>query len=143
MLPSGNDASLVLAENFGRLLIGDSCKTSIQSLRDFCEKDPTDSDFSRMCISRFVKRMNYENSKLKLSHSNYSNPHGLSDKANKSSAQDMVRLSFNALKFPLFVEIVSKFQYESKAVYDFDRKRLHRGMLVHQRWYNLNILLKD
>ena len=87
--------------------------------------------------------MNYENNKLKLSHSNYSNPHGLSDKANKSSAQDMVRLSFNALKFPLFVEIVSKFQYESKAVYDYDRKRLHRGMLVHQRWYNLNILLKD
>ena len=124
MLPSGNDASLVLAENFGRLLLGDSCKTSIQSLRDFCEKDPTDPEFSRSCITRFVKRMNHENNKLKLTHSNYSNPHGLSDKANKSSAQDMIRLSFVALKFPLFVEIVSKFQYESKAVYDYEAKRM-------------------
>jgi len=86
MLPSGNDASLVLAENFGRLLIAESCKTSLQSLRDFCEKDPTDPEFSKACIIRFVKRMNFENQKLKLSNSHYSNPHGLSDKANKSSA---------------------------------------------------------
>jgi len=109
MLPSGNDAALVLAENFGRLLIAESCKTSTQSLKDFCEKDPYEPEYSKMCISRFVKRMNHENQKLKLNNSTYSNPHGLSDKANKSSAQDVVRLTFAALKYPLFVEIVEKF----------------------------------
>ena len=34
MLPSGNDASLVLAENFGRFLSIESCRNSTIKLRD-------------------------------------------------------------------------------------------------------------
>lgn len=34
MLPSGNDAALVLAENFGRYLCLEGCRTSIQTLKD-------------------------------------------------------------------------------------------------------------
>jgi len=34
MLPSGNDAALVLAENFGRYLFTESCRTSIQTLKE-------------------------------------------------------------------------------------------------------------
>jgi len=33
MLPSGNDASLVLAENFGRYLIIEGCRNSLSTLR--------------------------------------------------------------------------------------------------------------
>jgi len=75
----------------------------------------------------------------------FSNPHGLSDKANKSSAQDVVRLTYSALKYPLFNEIIKNFQYESKSVYDWNLKRPieERAQLVHQKWYNLNILLND
>ena len=109
MLPSGNDASLVLAENFGRYLWAESVKSSIKSLKEFCEKDPYDVEYSKYCIVRFVKRMNYENQKLRLVNSHYTNPHGLSDKANISSAQDVIRLTIIALKFPIFVEIVSKY----------------------------------
>ena len=48
------------------------------------------------------------------------------------------------MKYPLFVEIVEKFQFESKVVYDWDSRRPSKpGVLVHQRWFNLNILLKD
>lgn len=43
---------------------------------------------------------------LRLTNTNYSNPHGLADKANKSSATDIQRLAFQALKNPLFKEIV-------------------------------------
>ena len=43
--------------------------------------------------------MNHEAAKLKLSNSSFSNPHGLSDKANRSSAQDVTRLTFAALKY--------------------------------------------
>jgi len=106
MLPSGNDASLVLAENFGRYLWAESVKSSTKSLKEFCEKDPYDIEYSKHCIARFVKRMNYENQKLRLANSHYTNPHGLSDKANISSAQDVIRLTIIALKFPIFVEIV-------------------------------------
>ena len=41
---------------------------------------------SKMFVSKFIKRMNAEVAKLKLTNSTYSNPHGLSDKANKSSS---------------------------------------------------------
>jgi len=42
MLPSGNDASLVLAENFGRFLIIEACRISTIRLKDVIESDPYD-----------------------------------------------------------------------------------------------------
>lgn len=145
MLPSGNDASLVLAENFGRFLCIDSCRNSLSRLKELVEADPYDSTMSRMFISRFVKRMNHEAAKLKLSHSSFSNSHGLSDKANRSSAQDVTRLTFAALKYPLFCEVIDKVHFQSEVVYDWDASRAEadRGALVCQTWYNTNILLKD
>lgn len=94
---------------------------------------------------RFIKRMNQESAKLKLTNTSFSNSHGLSDKANKSTAQDVIRLTMASLKFPLFSEIIKKFVYESRVVFDFDisRPSAQRGVLVHQKWYNLNILLND
>ena len=70
---------------------------------------------------------------LKMVNSSFSNPHGLSDKANKSSAQDVVRLTYSALKYPLFCEIIKKVDFESKVVYDFSFKRPaeQRALLVH------------
>jgi D-alanyl-D-alanine carboxypeptidase (penicillin-binding protein 5/6) len=64
--------------------------------------------------------MNHEASKLKLSNTSFSNPHGLSDKANRSSAQDVTRLTFSALKYSLFCEIIKKSDYESRVVFDWD-----------------------
>jgi D-alanyl-D-alanine carboxypeptidase len=86
MLPSGNDAALVLAENFGRFIAAETSRTSLTTLKDQCEQDPYDPDVSKSWMARFIKRMNQEAAKLKLVNSSFSNPHGLSDKANKSSA---------------------------------------------------------
>lgn len=111
MLPSGNDASLVLAENFGRFLYLENCRTSANILKDNLEADPYDEQNSRIYMIKFIRRMNQEASKLRLCNSSFSNPHGLSDKANKSSAQDVTRLIFAALKYPLFCEIINKYSY--------------------------------
>jgi len=75
---------------------------------------------SRLYVKRFIKRMNAEAAKLKLSNTSFSNSHGLSDKANKSSAQDVTRLSIAALKYPLLAEVSNKFQFSSSTVYDWD-----------------------
>jgi len=145
MLPSGNDASLVLAENFGRFLIIEASRNSSMKLKDCIEMDPYDQEQSRFYVKRFIKRMNAEAQKLKLSNTSFSNPHGLSDKANRSSAQDVTRLTMAALKYTLFAEIVNKYQFISNAVFDWDVRREinDRGCLVTQRWFNLNVLLKD
>jgi D-alanyl-D-alanine carboxypeptidase len=46
--------------------------------------------------------------RLKLMSTTFSNPHGLSDKANKSSALDVVKMTYASLKYPLIKEIVAK-----------------------------------
>lgn len=89
--------------------------------------------------------MNTEAVKLNMKNSCFSNPHGLSDKANKASANDMMRLTSAALKIDLFREIVGMYKFVSEKVFDWDtyRSATSRGCLVSQRWFNLNVLLKD
>lgn len=114
-------------------------------MKDACEADCYDPESSRIYVNRFIKRMNQEAAKLKLTNTSFSNSHGLSDKATKSTAQDVVRLTQAGLKFPLFCEITKKFVYDSRVVFDFDSSRPsgQKGVLAHQKWYNLNILLND
>jgi len=47
-----------------------------------------------------------------LKQTKFSNPHGLSDKGNKSTAHDIAFLAFHALKDPMFAKIVSCQKYE-------------------------------
>ena len=47
MLPSGNDASLVLAENFGRYLVFENERTSLTTLKTLCESDSYDCAMSK------------------------------------------------------------------------------------------------
>ena len=107
MLPSGNDAALVLACAFGKWLYF-SEKTSIK------EKEGQDRakhlanfEFGQEeYIKAFVNEMNKQAKKLKLNHTNFSNPHGLSEKANHASAQDVCKIATYALKYDLIREIV-------------------------------------
>lgn len=64
--------------------------------------------------------MNHEAIKLHMKNSSFSNPHGLSDKANKSSANDMLRLAMAALKYDLFKEIVNTYLHHSNVVFDME-----------------------
>jgi len=63
--------------------------------------------------------MNKQAKKLKLDKSNFSNPHGLSEKANHASPSDICIITANAMKYDLFKEIVGKKSYECVVISKF------------------------
>ena len=84
MLPSGNDAAIVLAEN-----LDDS-------------------------MDNFLILMNNEANSLGALHSNFANPHGLDDQHHYSSCYDLFLITRELLKYPLFREIANKKEYTAK-----------------------------
>jgi len=79
MLPSGNDAAIALAENFGAYL--NILKERRKLKPGIIETgDP---------VSEFVSEMNALAKRMHLKASRFSNPHGLADRSNKSTATDM------------------------------------------------------
>lgn len=61
-----------------------------------------------MPIGIFVKEMNRFVKVFHLKNTKFSNPHGLADKGNRSTAFDIAFLAFNCLKDPHFKAIVNK-----------------------------------
>jgi len=49
-------------------------------------------------IKRFVKEMNRLAAKMNLKNTNFNNPHGLSDKANHSTAYELGRLCCHCMR---------------------------------------------
>ena len=90
MLPSGNDAAVCLAEGFTQLLsrpqpaIGGYMVKSTNTMR------------------LFVKQMNSLAAKLRLQSTQFTNPHGLPDKGNHSTAYDIACLTYHAMKHDTF-----------------------------------------
>ncbi len=95
LLPSGNDASVALAEHFG--------------LRVASGGDVSDGGEP---YGRFVWAMNAEARRLGLAATHYDNPHGLTTSTHKSSARDLLVLAWEAMQLPLFREIVNTPRYE-------------------------------
>jgi serine-type D-Ala-D-Ala carboxypeptidase (penicillin-binding protein 5/6) len=88
MLPSGDDAALVIADALG---------------------GTTDN---------FVLRMNLFAQRLRLFQTHYTNPHGLnlaSDQYHYTSASDLARLAEYAMRIPLFEQIVHTQEYKLAA----------------------------
>lgn len=113
MLPSGNDAALTLAENFGRLM---------RSLKRICPKKAckvdkngqleTSHSFGGDYVDTFVKEMNrVAKHVVHLRRTNYANPHGLADRSNHSTAFELALLASHAMKIPEFAKIVNTKQY--------------------------------
>ncbi len=82
MIPSGNDAALVLAEYIGG---GD--------------------------IARFVDKMNQKAREIGCTDTNFVNPHGLHDDNHYTTAEDLYKITLYAMNQPYFMEIVTKTQY--------------------------------
>ena len=76
LLPSGNDASVALAEHFGGRFAPP-------------EDDPDTDD----PLERFVAEMNRTAAKLGMEQTTYKNPHGLTAEGHKSTCRDLVRLA--------------------------------------------------
>jgi serine-type D-Ala-D-Ala carboxypeptidase (penicillin-binding protein 5/6) len=83
LLPSGNDAAAALAEHFGPRCRGEQ------------EAAP---------VAAFVAQMNRHAQALELSETRYLDPHGLG--GNLTSARDLIRLAWHALKQARFREYV-------------------------------------
>ncbi|CAK62493.1 unnamed protein product (macronuclear) [Paramecium tetraurelia] len=124
MLPSGNDAAISIALHFGSILNTHrrqkiasyiTCDT-IQGFYD-------DTQMSNM--NRFVRQMNENAMKLGMRDSQFSNPHGLSSKANKSTALDMCRMSSAYMKIPILKQICNSKSYSCR----------------NYEWFNTNQLL--
>lgn len=121
MLPSGNDAAVCLAENFGDRLLKsrinknpNRAKISTPNPEKLREtKVDLIVEQAASPIAVFVKEMNRFVKVFHLKNTKFSNPHGLADKGNRSTAFDIAMLAFGCLKDPNFAEIVNKQKYES------------------------------
>ena len=82
MVPSGNDAALVLADYVGG---GD--------------------------VSKFVDLMNEKAQELGCTGTHFANPHGLHDENHYTTAADLAKISRYAMKLPYFMDICSQLSY--------------------------------
>lgn len=110
MLPSGNDAALALAEHIGKL-----------------------QDNNLNPLQNFVNKMNQLAKQLNLEKTFFSNPHGLSNPNNRSTAKNIAILTSYGLKLPVFRRIVSTPTYECLVYSRYEVKKVV--------WTNTNKLL--
>lgn len=111
LLPSGNDAAVMLAEFFGR--------------RTKPVKD-------RTVVSRFLDEMNKQAHSLGMADTSFVDVHGMG--GNTSTPRDLLRLADVAMKNSLLQEIVSTDKHTV-------RIRSNRGGLRTITWQNTNDLL--
>lgn len=98
MLPSGNDAAVCLADNFGYILYFASVGRS-ELFEDYKFIDIR-SDMYRMDYMKlFIKEMNKVAIKLQLRATTFSNVHGLPHRSNKSSCADLAKLISTSLRW--------------------------------------------
>ncbi|EAR87675.1 D-alanyl-D-alanine carboxypeptidase family protein (macronuclear) [Tetrahymena thermophila SB210] len=121
MLPSGNDAALCLAENIGSLLykMQKGLVKSAYVIRNLNILNiQNESTAIQSCsVMSFVNEMNNMAQELGLNETKFSNPHGLHDKVNVSSAKDMAILTREIMKedkFTLQLCQAKSYQFEVK-----------------------------
>ncbi len=90
LLPSGNDASVALAEHFGGRF-----------------DPPPESPDEQDPLFRFIAEMNRAAKRLGLANRTYRNPHGLTAEGHKASARDLIKLAHAARQLPGFSEYVA------------------------------------
>lgn len=79
MLPSGNDAAIALAENFGCLLYFNSIGKS-DVFSEIHSVDVTEDAYVSEYYLMFVREMNKICSEFNMKSTKFSNPHGLSNR---------------------------------------------------------------
>ncbi len=85
LIPSGNDAAVVLAEYIGG------------------------------SQENFVKMMNEAAQKLGCKNTHYDNPHGLDSETHYTTAEDIAKIALAALEYPAFKNIVNQSRYTLEA----------------------------
>ena len=93
LLPSGNDASVALAEHFGARVSGGDCLPN-----------------SEGNFQAFVDGMNSEASRLGMRETHFTNTHGLTNDKHLSSVRDLLKLAYSAMQIPEFAKYTSTAQ---------------------------------
>lgn len=101
MLPSGNDASVALAEHFGGRVMEQPSK-SPDAVSEAAHKDETADKNAAEKFQAFVGAMNFKAQQLRLGETAFANTHGLTDDVHLTSARDLLTLSHLAMKQPEF-----------------------------------------
>ena len=94
LLPSGNDASVALAEHFGGRF-----------------EPPPENPQEKDPLPRFLAEMNRAAAELGMTHSRFRNTHGLTEEGHVSTCRDLLRLAWTAMQQPLFRNCVSTRQH--------------------------------
>lgn len=115
LLPSGNDASVALAEHFGDRL-------------------GNDEDQDKPAYQRFINAMNRAAAELGLKKSHFVNSHGLTAQGHRSTCKELVTLTVAARKLPLFQKITMCRQYGCRVAGPGGYQR-------NIKWENTNQLL--
>jgi len=116
MLPSGNDASVAIAEHFGRKFAQDATLDNAAS------------------YDRFIEQMNVAAKELGMKQTHYVNPHGLTSEGHLSSAADLAKLARVAFELPTFRKYVTCRQHGCEVSVPGGYKR-------NLKWENTNRLL--
>jgi D-alanyl-D-alanine carboxypeptidase (penicillin-binding protein 5/6) len=117
LLPSGNDASVALAEHFGRY---------------FLEGSDAEQPGRDECLDAFVGQMNKTAKSLEMARTSYLDPHGLGK--NEASAADLLRLTYTAMQNETFRRYVQT-QRHTCTVAKPD------GQTREANWKNTNVAL--
>jgi D-alanyl-D-alanine carboxypeptidase (penicillin-binding protein 5/6) len=133
LLPSGNDASVALAEHFGnRLHQAHAVGADDQADPDDGVLDDHSSESDPLAL--FVAAMNREADRLGMAETNYLNPHGLTAEGHVSSARDLLKLASTAFMNKTFQRYVSTRQRGCRVT-------AADGYTRNVHWKNTNRLL--
>lgn len=116
LLPSGNDASVALAEHFGSRVSPDNETSS----------DPLD---------QFIAAMNQTAKELGMTNSQFKNTHGLTAEGHYTSTADLLKLGSAAMRQPQFKKYVGTVQHGCTVVGPGGYQR-------NLKWNNTNRLLR-
>ncbi|KAL4480818.1 hypothetical protein ABPG72_001687 [Tetrahymena utriculariae] len=132
MLPSGNDAAVSLAESIGSLLykMQKGLIKSAYVIRNLNTLNiQNESTVIQQCsVMSFVNEMNNTTLELGLNETKFTNPHGLHDKINVSSAKDMAILAREIIKedkFTLSLCQAKSYSFEVKNIIDNTSRQIN------------------
>jgi D-alanyl-D-alanine carboxypeptidase (penicillin-binding protein 5/6) len=114
LLPSGNDAAIVVATHVARLETGDESLSASDA------------------VAEFVRLMNEKAVQLGCTGSHFVNPHGIHDDNHYTTARDMVTIARQVLQNDFIRSVVKTTHYSCTS---------GNGSVLE--WYNTNLLLQQ
>jgi len=105
-LPSGNDAAYTLAETIGYFILAAEKYRNTDHFASIEKMDLTGENTS-VYVNEFIKSMNLKADELELIQTRFSNPHGLQNAMNVSSAKDVLLLCLQATKNRTFRHVMN------------------------------------